>query len=161
MNVAQNWKIVLLGLILLTLHIFRGINVESLSFKEKKFEKRGVTDKHSLVCTCASKTLVKNRSGDHSEIERWRLNWLFVLVKGHLSIYFYHWPNNSLYDWLSGIYSDFSGHINMGPHQSCVSSYSIGWSTWQTSVNVIQGYPARMFQSQSITMPALFSPFFN
>lgn len=33
------------------------------------------------------------------------------------------------------------------------------WSTWQTSVNVIHGYPARMFQSQSITMPALFSPF--
>lgn len=33
-------------------------------------------------------------------------------------------------------------------------------STWQTSVNVIHGYPARMFQSQSITMPALFSPFF-
>lgn len=35
-----------------------------------------------------------------------------------------------------------------------------GGSTWQTSVNVIQGFPARMFQSQSITMPALFSPFF-
>lgn len=145
------------------------INITHLSWHQrwvtfiqgKKIEKRGVTDKHSLVCTCASKTLVTNRSGDHSEIERWRLNWLFVLVKGHLFHLFYHWSNNSLYDWLSGIYSDFSGHINMGPHQSCVSSYSIGWSTWQTSVNVIQGYPARMFQSQSITMPALFSPFFN